>query len=79
MFGVPSIYLLIGSLFGFVYGIVSSVGSEDFFAQPGDVDTTKNFLYFSLITTVRYGDLTAGTSLGRSLPSRRPCWVRSIW
>ena len=76
MFGVPCIYLLIGSLFG----IVSSVGSEDFFfAQPGDVDTTKNFLYFSLITTVRYGDLTAGTSLGRSLPSRRPCWVRSIW
>jgi hypothetical protein len=69
MFGVLCIYLLIGSLFGFVYGIVSSVGSEDFFAQPGDVDTTKNFLYFSFvtITTVGYGDLTAGTSLGRSL------------
>jgi hypothetical protein len=69
MFGVLCIYLLIGSLFAFVYGIVSSVGSEDFFAQQGDVDTTKNFLYFSFvtITTVGYGDLTAGTSLGRSL------------
>ena len=33
------------------------------------MDTTKNFLYFSFvtITTVGYGDLTAGTSLGRSL------------
>ncbi|HEX3262045.1 MAG TPA: potassium channel family protein [Solirubrobacterales bacterium] len=31
--------------------------------------TTKNFLYFSFvtITTVGYGDLTAGTSLGRSI------------
>jgi hypothetical protein len=69
MFGVLCIYLLIGSLFAFVYGIISSVGSGDFFAQPGDVDTTKNFLYFSFvtITTVGYGDLTAGTSLGRSI------------
>ena len=31
--------------------------------------TTKNFLYFSFvtITTVGYGDLTARTSLGRSI------------
>ena len=69
MFGVLCIYLLIGSLFAFVYGVVPSVGSGDFFAQQGDLDTTKNFLYFSFvtITTVGYGDLTAGTSLGRSL------------
>jgi hypothetical protein len=33
------------------------------------VGTTKNFLYFSFvtITTVGYGDLTAGTSLGCSI------------
>jgi hypothetical protein len=33
------------------------------------VDTTRNFLYFSFvtITTVGYGDLTAGTNLGRSI------------
>lgn len=69
MFGVLCIYLLIDSLFAFIYGIVSSVGSGSFFAQQGEVDTTKNFLYFSFvtITTVGYGDLTAGTSLGRSL------------
>jgi hypothetical protein len=69
MFGVLCVYLLIGSLFAFVYGIVSSIGSEPFFAQHGDVDTSQNFLYFSFVTmtTVGYGDLTAATSLGRSL------------
>jgi hypothetical protein len=69
MFGVLCIYLLIGSLFAFIYGAVSSVGSGEFFAQSGHVDTTKNFLYFSFvtITTVGYGDLTPGTGLGRSL------------
>jgi hypothetical protein len=69
MFGVLCIYLLIGSLFAFAYGLISSIGSGQFFAQSGDVETTKNFLYFSFvtITTVGYGDLTAGTNLGRSL------------
>ncbi len=69
MFGVLCMYLLIGSLFAFVYGIVSSAGSGQFFAQHGDVDTSQNFLYFSFVTmtTVGYGDLTAATSLGRSL------------
>jgi hypothetical protein len=68
MFGVLCIYLLIGSLFAFFYGIVASVGSEPFFAQNA-AETTKNFLYFSFvtITTVGYGDLTAASSLGRSL------------
>jgi len=69
MFGVLCIYLLIGSLFAFVYGIISSVGASPFFAQAGHFDTTTNFLYFSFvtITTVGYGDLTAATNLGHSL------------
>ena len=69
MFGVLCIYLLIGSLFAFAYGIISSIGSEPFFAQHGDVDTGQNFLYFSFVTltTVGYGDLTAATNLGRSI------------
>jgi hypothetical protein len=68
MFGVLCIYLLIGSLFAFVYGIVGSVGSEPFFAQ-NEAEVTRNFLYFSFvtITTVGYGDLTAASNLGRSL------------
>jgi hypothetical protein len=69
MFGVLCIYLLIGSLFAFVYGAISSIGSEPFFAQGGGTDSTTNFLYFSFvtITTVGYGDLTAAGQLGRSL------------
>ena len=68
MFGVLCIYLLIGMLFAFAYGLDSSIGSTHFFAQHAP-DTTKNFLYFSFvtITTVGYGDLTAATNLGRSL------------
>ncbi len=68
MFGVLCIYLLIGSLFAFAYGLIDSVGSQPFFAQH-ETGTTKDFLYFSFvtITTVGYGDLTAATNLGRSL------------
>src|SRR4051794_11583792 len=67
MFGVLCIYLLLGSLFAFLYGIVGSVDSAPFFSQH-ETETTKNFLYFSFvtITTVGYGDLTAASNLGRS-------------
>jgi hypothetical protein len=69
MFGVLCIYLLIGTLFAFAYGIISSAGSGQFFAQQGADATSQNFLYFSFvtITTVGYGDLTAAANLGRSL------------
>jgi Ion channel len=68
MFGVLCIYLLLGSLFAFMYGIVGTIESGAFFAQHA-AENTKNFLYFSFvtITTVGYGDLTAASSLGRSL------------
>jgi hypothetical protein len=68
MFGVLCIYLLIGSLFGFAYGIVDDLGSAPFFAQHAAA-STRNLLYFSFvtITTTGYGDLTAATDLGRSL------------
>jgi hypothetical protein len=68
MFGVLCIYLLLGMLFAFTYGVVGAVSANPFFAQHA-AESTKNFLYFSFvtITTVGYGDLTAGTHLGRSL------------
>jgi hypothetical protein len=68
MFGVLCIYLLLGILFAFLYGAVGALGSEPFFKQHAS-ETTKNFLYFSFvtITTVGYGDLTAGTYFGRSI------------
>ena len=66
MFGVLCIYLLIGSMFAAVYGIIDA-GSGSFFAQTKQ-GTTSDFLYFSFstITTTGYGDLTAASDLGRS-------------
>ena len=67
MFGVLCLYLLIGLMFGVAYAAVNEVSSTNFFAQ-GD-GGRDDFLYFSYSTlsTVGYGDLTAATSLGRSL------------
>lgn len=67
MFGVLCIYLLIGLIFGSAFGVIESLSDKPFFEQGAG--TTSNFLYFSYatITTTGYGDLVAGTSLGRSL------------
>ena len=68
MFGVLCIYLLIGYLFAFAFGVVDSLSSTPFFAQHAAANS-HNLLYFSFatITTTGYGDLTAGTDVGRSL------------
>jgi hypothetical protein len=67
MFGVLCIYLLLGSLFAFTYGVVDDLGPS-FFTGISE-GTTSDYLYFSFatLTTVGYGDLTAATDLGRSL------------
>ena len=64
--GAICIYVLMAIAFAGLYGWVNEVEPTGFFAQkivPQNVD----FLYFSFvtITTVGYGDLTAGTSTGR--------------
>jgi Ion channel len=68
MFGVLCIYLLIGMLFAYVYGLVGDAQSEPFFASGIDPDIS-DYLYFSFatMTTVGYGDLAAATDLGRSV------------
>jgi hypothetical protein len=67
MFGVLCIYLLIGMVFAFMFGIVDELASTSFFASGAG--TASDFLYFSYatLTTVGYGDLTAGTDVARSL------------
>ncbi len=68
VFGVLCVYLLVGMLFAFVYGSVDRLGDSPFFAG-GEQATIARCLYFSFttLTTVGYGDLTAGSNLGHTL------------
>jgi Ion channel len=66
--GVLSIYLLIGLIFTFVFGIIASESSS-FFFKHGVEGTSADYLYFSYatLTTVGYGDLVAALHAGRSV------------
>ena len=68
IFGAISAYMIIGLMFGAVYGAIASFGGGSFFAngQPG---TTATFQYFSFVTltTVGYGDFTAAAAGGRAV------------
>ena len=68
LFGVLSLFMLIGMAFGFVYGAIDYFGGDPFFAA-GQSATVSNCLYFSFITlsTVGYGDFVARTDLGHTL------------
>lgn len=66
--GALCIYVLLGMLGAFVFAAIGEFGTTSFFAQ-GVRGDTADYLYFSFVTltTVGYGDLTPGTSLGRAL------------
>jgi hypothetical protein len=66
--GAVCVYVLIGILFVFLYGVLATIGSGDFFAQGTD-GTRSLRLYFSFVTlaTLGYGDYTAAGELGRTL------------
>ena len=59
--GVLSLYMLLGLLFGFVYGALDRFGDE--------TATVAHCLYFSFttLTTVGYGDFVAQTDVGHTL------------
>jgi hypothetical protein len=64
--GALAIYLLVGLTYAYLYPVIGAVTNQPFFVQtstPAAVD----YVYFSYvtITTVGYGDFTAGTSVGR--------------
>ena len=66
--GAVCVYVLIGLLFVFLYGVIAVLGSGDFFAQGTD-GTRSLRLYFSFVTlaTLGYGDYTPAHELGRTL------------
>ncbi len=68
VFGVLSVYILIGMFFAFAYGTIDRFGSGPFFAG-GQPATVARCLYYSFttMTTVGYGDLTAASNLGHTL------------
>lgn len=68
LFGVLSLYLLVGMAFGFVYGAMDHLGGDPFFAG-GQSASVSHCIYFSFITlsTVGYGDFVARTDLGHTL------------
>jgi hypothetical protein len=66
--GAVCVYVLIGLLFVFLYGVIATVSAGDFFAQGTD-GTRSLRLYFSFVTlaTLGYGDYTPAHELGRTL------------
>lgn len=66
--GALSVYLLIGLLFANLYALIAVIASTGFFAQSGR-HVTSDYVYFSYVTltTVGYGDLTAGSGFGRMM------------
>lgn len=68
VYGGLSLYLLIGLAFAFVFALVQNLSGDPFFAGGSAEGTPNDYLYFSLstLTTTGYGDLAAGTSLGRA-------------
>ena len=68
VFGVLSVYLLLGMFFAFIYGSIDRLGESSFFAG-GQTATVSHCLYYSFtsLTTVGYGDFTASSNLGHTL------------
>ena len=66
--GAVCVYILIGLLFVYAYGVIALASSADFFAQGTD-GTRSLRLYFSFVTlaTLGYGDYTPAHELGRTL------------
>jgi hypothetical protein len=66
--GAVAIYLLLGLIFADVYMCLAQLSGIAFFAQTA-APTSVAYLYFSYttLTTVGFGDLTAGTDPGRML------------
>jgi hypothetical protein len=68
IFGAVSAYLLIGLMFAAFYKAIDHLGAVPFFSH-GEADTTQTLQYFSFttLTTLGYGDFTAGTNGGRAV------------
>jgi hypothetical protein len=68
LLGAICAYLLIGMVFGFVYGVIDRIDSRPFFEGRPLVDQFDYFYFsFASLTTVGFGDLVSRGDLGRGL------------
>jgi hypothetical protein len=66
--GALTIYLLVGLLFAWTIGFVSSVDSTPYFAQGKNVaHGDRVYFSFTVLTTTGFGDFTARTPVGHAL------------
>ena len=68
LYAALSAYLLIGLMFAAFFGAIGNLTNTDFFAN-GEPANTQTYQYFSFttLTTLGYGDFTAGNSFGRAV------------
>jgi voltage-gated potassium channel Kch len=68
IYGAISAYLVIGFMFAAVFAAIYHFSGDQFFL-PGEAASTQTFQYFSYttLTTLGYGDFTAGYSSGRAV------------
>jgi Ion channel len=68
IYAALSAYLLIGLMFAAFFGAIDGLGGADFFVN-GEPANLRTYQYFSFttLTTLGYGDFTAGGSFGRAV------------
>jgi voltage-gated potassium channel Kch len=68
IYGALSAYLVIGFMFAAVFAAIYHFSGDQFFVR-GEKASTQTFQYFSYttLTTLGYGDFTAGYSSGRAV------------
>jgi hypothetical protein len=68
IYGALSAYILVGLMFAAFFGAIGGLGGTDFFVN-GEPPNIRTYQYFSFatLTTLGYGDFTAGGSFGRAV------------
>ena len=68
IYGALSAYLLLGLMFGSVYGAMADLGDQQVFVQVAEPSVAlRQYFSFTTLTTLGYGDVTAATDIGRAV------------
>ena len=68
IYGALSAYLLLGMMFGSMYGAMADLGDQQLFEQVAVPSVPlRQYFSFTTLTTLGYGDVTAATDIGRAV------------